>query len=30
MATTIGSRTTAGRSLPQASDLLLVQRGSTP
>ena len=30
MATTIESRTTAGRSLPQASDLLLVQRGSTP
>ena len=30
MATTIDSRTTAGRSLPQASDLLLVQRGSTP
>ena len=29
MATTIESRT-AGRSLPQASDLLLVQRGSTP
>ncbi len=30
MATTTESRTTAGRSLPQASDLLLVQRGSTP
>jgi hypothetical protein len=30
MANTIESRTTAGRSLPQASDLLLVQRGSTP
>jgi hypothetical protein len=29
MATTIESRT-AGRSLPQPSDLLLVQRGSTP
>ena len=29
MATTTESRT-AGRSLPQASDLLLVQRGSTP
>ena len=30
MATTTESRTTAGRSLPQPSDLLLVQRGSTP
>ena len=30
MATTIESRTTAGRSLPQPTDLLLVQRGSTP
>lgn len=29
MATTTGSRT-AGRSLPQPTDLLLVQRGSTP
>ena len=30
MATTTESRTTAGRSLPQPTDLLLVQRGSTP
>jgi hypothetical protein len=30
MATSTESRTTAGRSLPQPSDLLLVQRGSTP
>jgi hypothetical protein len=30
MATTTESRTTSGRSLPQPSDLLLVQRGSTP
>jgi hypothetical protein len=30
MATTTESHTTAGRSLPQPSDLLLVQRGSTP
>ena len=30
MATTTESRTTAGRALPQPTDLLLVQRGSTP